>query len=100
PASATEVGHRLDVGAEIFVPSRDAGIVGNRAGLSGAYSGNGANPFILPNFGYVRPLSRTIAVGIAVYGNGGMNTDYRKNPFAAFGGKGSAGVDLKQIFIT
>ena len=28
-----------------------------------------------------------------------MNTDYKTNPFAAFGGTGSAGVDLSQLFI-
>jgi long-chain fatty acid transport protein len=100
PAEATEVGHRLDIGTDIFVPNRSATIAGNGAGLSGNYSGNGANPFILPNFGYVRPLSQRLALGIAVYGNGGMDTVYRNNPFAAFGASGPAGVDLKQIFVT
>jgi long-chain fatty acid transport protein len=100
PASATEVGHRLDVGADIFIPNRSATITGNGAGLNGSYSGNGANPFLLPNFGYVRPLTQRLALGLAVYGNGGMNTVYKTNPFAAFGATGNAGVDLKQIFIT
>lgn len=100
PASATEVGHRLDAGLEIFVPDRGARIRGNGAGLDGDYSGNGANPFVLPEMAYVRPLSDTIAVGIAINGNGGMNTTYKRNPFAAFGATGAAGVDLKQVFIT
>lgn len=100
PAAATELGERLDAGVEVFVPDRGAAIHGNGAGLNGSYSGNGANPFVLPEFGYVRPLSDTVAVGIAVYGNGGMNTTYKANPFASFGATGQAGVDLKQIFIT
>ncbi len=100
PAAATEVGERLDAGIEVFVPNRGASIHGNGAGLNGSYSGNGANPFVLPEFGYVRPLSDTVSVGIAVYGNGGMNTVYKTNPFASFGASGAAGVDLKQIFIT
>lgn len=100
PAAATEVGTRLDAGIEIFVPNRGASIHGNSAGLNGSYSGNGANPFVLPEFGYVRPLSDKVSVGIAVYGNGGMNTVYKTNPFANFGATGPAGVDLKQIFIT
>jgi len=29
-----------------------------------------------------------------------MNTDYRDNPFAAFGSTGKAGVDLAQLFVT
>ena len=100
PAAATEIGHRLDAGFEVFVPDRGATIRGNGAGLNGSYSGNGANPFVLPEIGYVRPLSENVAVGLAIYGNGGMNTTYKANPFAAFGGTGPAGVDLKQIFIT
>lgn len=76
PAAATQLGERLDVGVEIFIPNRGATIRGNGAGLNGSYSGNGANPFILPEFGYVRQLSDSVAVGIAVYGNGGMNTVY------------------------
>lgn len=100
PATATEVGERLDAGFEVFVPRRGATISGNGAGLNGSFSGNGANPFILPEVGYVRRLSDKVAMGIAVYGNGGMNTDYKQNPFASFGATGSAGVNLMQIFIT
>lgn len=100
PAAATELGTRLDVGVELFVPDRGATISGNGAGLNGSYSGNGANPFVLPEVGYVRPLSDSVSVGIAIYGNGGMNTVYKKNPFASFGATGDAGIDLKQIFIT
>ncbi|MFM2300461.1 MAG: hypothetical protein RLZZ84_197 [Pseudomonadota bacterium] len=100
PAAATEVGNRFDAGVEFFVPDRGAAVHGNGAGLNGSYSANGANPFVLPEFGYVRHLSDTVAVGIAVYGNGGMNTTYKANPFASFGATGQAGVDLKQVFIT
>jgi long-subunit fatty acid transport protein len=85
---ATEVGHRLDIGADFFVPNQSATLAGNGAELSGGYSGNGSNPFILPNFDYVRPLSQRLALGIAVYGNGGMDTVYRNNPFAAVGPTG------------
>ena len=99
PASATALDHRLDGGIDVFIPRRGAEISGNAAGLDGDYDGNGANPFILPEFGYVRPVSDTVSLGIAIYGNGGMNTDYEQNPFASFGATGAAGVDLKQVFI-
>lgn len=99
PASATAIGHRMDVGFEIFIPDRGAEIIGNQAGLDGIYSGNDANPFILPEFAYVRPLSDTVSIGIAVNGNGGMNTDYKSNPFASFGATGPAGVNLRQVSI-
>ncbi len=99
PAAATALGHRFDIGADVFVPDRSATISGNGAGLDGRYSGNGLNPFLMPEFGYVRPLPGGVSLGVAVYGNGGMNTVYKRNPFAAFGATGHAGVDLKQVFV-
>ena len=100
PAAAVDLGERLDIGFEVFVPSRGAKISNNGAGLNGTYSGNGANPFVLPEAGYVRPLGDNLAAAIVITGNGGMNTDYEKNPFARFGATGPAGVNLRQIFIT
>ncbi len=99
PASANEIGHRLDVGFEIFVPDRGTEISGNGAGLDGNYSGNGTKLFILPEVAYARPISDTVSIGIAVNGNGGMNTNYKANPFASFGATGPAGVNLQQISI-
>ena len=100
PAAAIGLGERLDLGVEIFVPSRGADIRGNGAGLNGSLSGNGANPFVLPEFAYVKPLGDRFAAGIVVNANGGMNTNYDANPFASFGAQGEAGVNLRQIFIT
>lgn len=99
PAAATALETRVDFGVEIFVPDRGAEITGNGAGLDGNYSGNGANPFVLPEFGYVRPLSDNVSIGLTINGNGGMNTHYDDNPFANFGASRPAGVDLKQVFI-
>jgi len=99
PAAATTMDKRVDFGVEIFVPDRGAEITGNGAGLNGSHNGNGANPFVLPEFGYVRKVSDNVAVALTINGNGGMNTDYEANPFASFGATGPAGVDLKQVFI-
>ncbi len=100
PAAGTFIGHRLDGGVEIFVPDRGAGIRGNAAGPDARFGGNGSNPFVLPEIGYVRPLSDRFAVGIAISGNGGMNTNYKANPFARFGATGPAGVNLQQLFVS
>lgn len=100
PAGAISLGKRWDAGVELFLPSRSATIRGNGAGASGAYDGDGRKVFLIPEFGYVRPLNDRVSLGIALYGNGGLNTDYKVNPFRAFGGAGKAGVNFEQLFIS
>jgi long-chain fatty acid transport protein len=99
PAGIAWVGNRIDFGADWFSPDRGASITGNGAGLNGTYDGNDTKSFLIPEFGYHRALSPSLTFGVAVFGNGGMNTDYRTNPFAAIGGTGPAGVDLSQLFV-
>ncbi|WP_230369895.1 OmpP1/FadL family transporter [Paludibacterium denitrificans] len=100
PAGVAWVGDRLDLGINVFTPERSSDIHGNGYGLNGHYDGNDTRQFYIPEFGYTRQLSPSLGFGLAVYGNGGMNTDYKRNPFAAIGAQGSAGVDLSQLFIT
>jgi len=99
PAGMAWIGNRLDIGAELFMPDRGAEIVNNGAGLTGTYDGNGTSSFLIPEFGYNHVLNPNWSLGVSVYGNGGMNTTYETNPFAAIGGSGEAGVDLMQLFI-
>ncbi|MEX2199140.1 MAG: outer membrane protein transport protein [Burkholderiales bacterium] len=99
PAGIAWVGNRIDLGADLFMPDRGATITGNGFGLDGTYDGNDTKSFLIPEFGYHRTLSPSLTFGVAVFGNGGMNTDYRTNPFAAMGSTGSAGVDLSQLFV-
>ncbi len=99
PAGLTMVGNRLDIGLDWFRPTRGADIVNNGAGMTGSYDGNDATDFLIPEFGYSRMLNPDMAVGIAVYGNGGMNTKYKSSPFAAVGGTSPTGVDLTQLFV-
>lgn len=100
PAGTALVGDRLDLGVSLFRPDRGASIRGNGYGANGDFSGNDTSNFLIPEFGYARQLSPNLGWGVAVYGNGGMNTDYGRNPFGAFGSTGRAGVDLSQLFVT
>ena len=101
PAGTAFVGDRVDVGLTWFRPERGAEIVGSGApGANGNYSANGKRDFFIPELGYIRQVSPTTSLGVAVYGNGGMNTDYGTNPFRAWGGTGKAGVNLEQLFIS
>ena len=99
PAGLTMVGNRMDIGLDWFRPTRGADIVNNGAGMTGSYDGNDATDFLIPEFGYSRMLNPDMAVGVAVYGNGGMNTKYKNSPFAAVGGASGTGVDLTQLFV-
>lgn len=100
PAGTALVGDRTDLGLTWFAPRRSADIVGNAFGPDQRVSGNGDKNFFIPEFGYSRQLSPTLGAGVAVYGNGGMNTRYRDNPYGRFGATGTAGVNLEQLFVT
>lgn len=96
PAGAAWIGDRLDVGLTWFRPTRGAEVTAPNP-TAGNLDGNGKTDFILPEFGYNRTLGNDRAVGLVVYGNGGMNTQY--NSGVPLFGSSQAGVDLSQLFI-
>jgi len=100
PASAIAVGDRLDVDVDYFAPYRQASISGNAFGPNQTFSGNDSKDFVIPEFAYIRAFGADWAGGVAVYGNGGMDTAYARNPYARFGATGKAGVDLQQLFVS
>lgn len=104
PAGTAFVDTQINLGLDLFQPDRGASVSGNNLGpagsLDGNYSGNGKSLFFIPSFGYSRQLNSETSIGLAVYGNGGMNTQYNTNPFAPIGGKGSGGVNLEQLIVT
>jgi len=99
PANLGFVGNRMDVELEWFRPIRDAEVTGANA-FTGNWDANGRKDFFIPGFGYNRMLRPNLALGVLVYGNGGMNTYFDSNPFG-LGGAGSnpGGVDYMQLFI-
>ena len=99
PAGMALVGDRTDIGMEWFRPDRSTTIAGNGAGANGYYDGNGQQNAFIPDFGYNRMVTSDSSVGVSIFGNGGMNTNYPTNPFGAFGGKGYAGANLEQLFV-
>jgi len=86
PAALAGMGSRFDVGVELFKPKRegtvDAG--GMAVGDLGAGARQGqrsneashSNAFFIPHFGFTKAWSNRVTLGIAVAGNGGMNTRY------------------------
>ncbi len=103
PAGLAFVGKRYDAGVGIFNPNRKYTVTGAPSGFPGTFGllpgtvESDATTFIVPNFGVSWELSGgTSTAGLAVYGQGGMNTEY---PTSTFYGTSPTGVDLSQMFI-
>lgn len=113
PAGMVFVGDRLDVGVDWFRPVRDSELVspiGAPIPFLGDYDGNSSSSFLIPEFGYNKMLGWNMSLGVSVYGNGGMNTNYDNGPGGPFASSGGippmngftgqrTGVDLSQLFI-
>jgi long-chain fatty acid transport protein len=106
PAGLVDVGRQLNVDVSIFNPDRDYSASGTVLVAPGTVN-SGRPAFVIPSIGYSQPLSADESVGIALYGNGGMDTSYTTSaagyacPRGASGVfcSGRAGVDLQQAFI-
>ena len=117
PATMVFAGDRIDVGIDWFRPDRSASRSGSFGGagfLDGAAEGNDSENFFIPEFGYNKLLNPNLSLGITVYGNGGMNTDYPGGqldqgvcqggppngvPANLLCGSGNLGVDLAQLIL-
>lgn len=132
PAGMVGVGDRMDLGLAIFAPtprsyaataSAGPGNIpdGTFCGAACPFTIGGAGTaqtiesdndmFLIPHFGRNWMLNSDSSIGVSVYGNGGMNTEYQGGVAqhadatgtlvttpGTFGG-GTAGVNLEQLFI-
>jgi len=138
PANLLQVDDRMDLGFSLFNPVRSATVAGEPslpAGLTGVVGVSvctepGVQPcqipfslntgttdsssewFAIPSFGYSATIDDSSKWGISLYGNGGMNSDYRGASARVYDpnsntivnapglfGAGNTGVDLSQLFI-
>ena len=107
PAGMVWVGNRMDVGAALFSPSpRSYEVTGDPTPdappafdlILGKVESD-SDYFIIPHFARNWMLDANSSVGLTIYGNGGMNTDYPGS--AGSGGTfyaGATGVNLEQLF--
>ena len=108
PAIAAWAGDRAELGVDVFMPERSMERTGSVAGLNAKVTSDSTS-FLVPEFGYNHAVNDKLGVGISVYGNGGMNTDYAGanipagvcGPSAAnvLCGSGRLGVDLQQLIV-
>jgi long-chain fatty acid transport protein len=101
PAGIVKLERRLDAGVDLFIPKRGGAIRDNFFGPDDSFDGSRKDHFHIPDFGYVNALNEQWSWAFTAFGNGGMNTRYRPedNPYARYGSRGEAGVDLAQLFI-
>lgn len=102
PAAMAFAGKRIDVGLSFFNPNREYKVSGNPSpppafGLTPGTVESDSKWFIIPSVGINWQLDDKNSIGLSIYGNGGMNTDYDKHTFY---GSSPTGVDLMQLFIT
>jgi long-chain fatty acid transport protein len=103
PAGLLLVGDRFDIGLALFRPVRNGTISGNTLppgypDVNGAYDGNRVKNFELPELGYSLQYRPNLALGVAIYGNGGLNTSYTTPIFLL--GTTRGGVNIEQVFIS
>jgi len=104
PAGMAFVGKRIDAGLTFFNPNREYTVKGNPSGFPGTFGfapgtfESDSKWFIIPSLGANWMLDDNNSLGISIYGNGGMNTDYDTNTYFDFS-VSSTGVDLMQLFV-
>lgn len=119
-AGGVWVGQRMDIGFSLFQPNREyTQTASHNIDYTGPAIPFGSNPdftgtvesendlFFIPHFAYSQPLDEVSSVGVALYGNGGMNTSYDYHDTAyqlgSYGGAratpsdATTGVDLMQL---
>lgn len=101
PAAIVFATDQIDFGVSLFNPNRSYIVTGQPSGFPGTFGlapgkvDSGSRLFAVPGFGLTKKTGAHGAFGVALYGNGGMNTNYDAATF----GVAPAGVDLSQMFI-
>jgi len=120
PASITAISDGYDVELELFKPNRTVirkALPPQMGGIaSESYKGDEKSIFFIPGGGYKKSINNKVSIGISVYGNGGMNTEFKNGPtFISGGDPGyppagtvipfsrsgkNSGINLEQLFVS
>ena len=105
PAAAAWAGDRVELGVDLFSPQRGMSRTDSPFGFNASVDSE-KNRFFIPELGFNRAINNQLGVGVTVYGNGGMNTDYAggqlncgQGPANVLCGSGRLGVDLVQLIV-
>jgi long-chain fatty acid transport protein len=108
PAGVVFASHHSEINLQYFAPMREYTIDGpgpmgpmDPPPFPGATVESDSESFFIPSAGFSWSLSPDASVGFAIYGNGGMNTDYASHNtpmgIGTFGGD-HTGVNYAQLF--
>lgn len=117
PAGIAFTGNRIEGGLTFFHPERSVKVTGQASQPGNLLTESDVKSdrplFFIPNAGVTYQASERLSLGLAVYGNGGINTEFPAfdrqcpNPQTGQQGPGSgvfcageAGVDLLQVFLS
>lgn len=105
PAVAAWAGDRAEIGLDLFMPKRGMERTGGTT-LGAVAVDSDSTQFLVPEFGLNRAVSDTIGMGLTVYGNGGLNTDYAGGQINCGAGAanvlcgtGRLGIDMSQLIV-
>ena len=116
PGAMSFLDSQWQLGLAWFSPDRNATRTGSGPAGIDANVDSGSKNFFIPEFGINWKYSPDVALGVTVFGNGGMNTDYpggqisaqsacgqfrggQGAPYNLLCGSGNLGVDLTQLII-
>ena len=116
PAAMSFLDSQWQLGVSWFSPDRNASRSGSGPANIDGYADSGSTNFFIPEFGVNWRYRPDVTLGLTVYGNGGMNTDYPGDqisaqsacaqfrggqgaPYNLLCGSGSLGVDLMQLIV-
>ncbi len=104
PAGLVYMDNSYDINIALFSPNRSYDVIGNPSGYPGTFglaSGkieSNSKYFPMPTLGANWKLNPTMAFGIVIYGNGGMNSNYPTKTFYDPNSPGT-GVNIMQLFV-
>ena len=107
PATIALAADQAEIGVAWFNPRRSAARTGPFPPLNGAAESDHDN-FFIPEIAYKHGVNSKLALGVSIYGNGGMNTDYPSGQLVLqpgapganlLAGPGHLGVNMSQLLI-
>ncbi len=98
PALAYSLKDRIDFGVEGIAVYPGGTIENNLLGRDQEYE-SGRRYFAIPQFGFARPVSERLAIGMSAF-SAGFGTDYKRSPYERFGGSPRLSASLGQLGVS